>query len=110
MTIHVKGPPPGGEGGPIECQFPGGNDEVQDGAPNSAPNQADILLAALKALCAEEICADTLEDNLLALTASGWRSTAALLTHAALLIEAGDLFKLFQEVQRAAGIVAEAFR
>jgi hypothetical protein len=66
----------------------------------------------------------------LALAASGWRVAACLLTHAALLIEAGDylsaernrqrareqfleandLFKLFQEVQRAAGIVAEAFR
>jgi hypothetical protein len=66
----------------------------------------------------------------IALVASGWRATACLLTHAALLIEAGDylsaernrqrareqfleandLFKLFQEVQCAAGIVAEGFR
>jgi len=113
MTIHPEGPPPGGEGGPIECQFPGGNDEVQDGAPNSAPNQADILLAALKALCAEEICADTLEDNLLALTASGWRSTAALLTHAAGCADAGDFLNAELNRQRARELFIEgndAFR
>jgi len=65
-----------------------------------------------------------------ALVASSWRASACLLTHAALLIEAGDclsaefnrqraraqfieandLFRLFQEVQRVAGIVAEEFR
>jgi hypothetical protein len=49
------------------------------------------LLEAITALSAEEICADTLENIPLMLAASGWRSTAALLTHAAGCADAGDL-------------------
>jgi hypothetical protein len=71
-------------------------------------------------------------DIALALTASGWRATACLLSHAALLIEAGDflsaertrqtarelfieandVFRQFQEARAAEGasLWAEAFR
>jgi hypothetical protein len=55
-----------------------------------APAQADFLLDAIKALAAEEIRADTLENIQLTLAASGWRATAALLTHAARCADAGD--------------------
>src|SRR5580704_15425516 len=59
--------------------------------PNAAPAQENLLLEAIKALSAEEICADTLENIPLMLAASGWRSTAILLTHAARCADAGDL-------------------
>ena len=39
MTIHAKGPPSGGEGGPLELSFPGGND-FQPNGPTQGPAQA----------------------------------------------------------------------
>ncbi len=90
MTIHAKGPPPGGEGDPLELSSLGGVDGSES-APKTAPAQENLLLEAIKALSAEEICADTLENIPLMLAASGWRSTAALLTHAARCADAGDL-------------------
>ncbi len=115
---------------PLELSSYGGVDGSES-APKTAPAQENLLLEAIKALSAEEICADTLENIPLMLAASGWRSTAALLTHAAQLIEAGDylnaernrrqareqfiaatgVFRQFQEDRAAAAsaIGAEAF-
>ena len=60
----------------------------------------NLLLEAIKALSAEEICADTLENIPLMLAASGWRSTAALLTHAAGYADAGDFLNAERNRQR----------
>jgi hypothetical protein len=89
MTIRAKGPPPGHGGGPLELSSYGGVD-CSESAPKNAPAQENLLLEAIKALSAEEICADTLENIPLMLAASGWRSTATLLTHAAGCADAGD--------------------
>jgi hypothetical protein len=119
-----KGPPPGHRRGPLEGQLLAGVD-------GSEGAQENLLLEAIKALSAEEICANTLENIPLTLAASGWRSTAALLTHAArcadagdflnaernrqrareLLIKGNDAFRQFQEARAAEGasIWAEAF-
>jgi hypothetical protein len=88
--VLTKGPPPGQEDGPLECQLLAGVD-CPESAPKTAPAQENLLLEAIKALSAEEICADTLENIPLILAASGWRSTAALLMHAAGCADAGDL-------------------
>ena len=66
-----------------------------------APAQADFLLDAIKALAAEEIRADTLENIPLMLAASGWRSTAALLMHAAGCAGAGDYLNAERNRQHA---------
>ena len=117
--------------GPFELSSLGGVDGSEN-ASKTAPAQENLLLEAIKALAAAEICADTLENIPLALAASGWRSTAALLTHAAGCADAGDflnaernrqrareeflaaneVFRQFQEARAAASawIGAEAFR
>ena len=100
MTIHAKGPPPGGEGGPLELSSLGGVDSSES-APKTAPAQENLLLEAIKALSAEEIRADMLENIPLMLAASGWRSTAALLTHAAGCADAGDFLNAERNRQRA---------
>jgi hypothetical protein len=89
MTIHAKGPHPGHGGGPLESQLLAGVDSSES-APKTAPAQENLLLEAIKALSAQEICAGTLENIPLILAASGWRSTAALLTHAVACADAGD--------------------
>jgi len=81
MTLAAKGPLPGGESGPLELSSLGGVD-YSESAPKTAPAQENLLLEAIKALSAEEIRADTLENIPFKLAASGWRSTAALLVHA----------------------------
>ena len=58
------------------------------------------MLEAIKALSAEEIRADTLENVPLMLAASGWRSTAALLVHAAKCADAGDFLNAERNRQR----------
>jgi hypothetical protein len=70
-----------------------------------SPTQDNLLLEAIKALSAEEICADTLENIPLMLAASGWRSTAILLTHAAECVDAGD----FLNAERNRRIAREQF-
>lgn len=100
-------------GGPLELSSLGGSDYstiTNTDQPTQAEFDAEIALA---------------------LTASGWRVAACLLTHAALLIEAGDfqsaennrrqareqfntatdVFRQFQEAQAAAASapIAEAF-
>jgi hypothetical protein len=129
VTIAVKDPPAGGADGSLELSSYGVID-CSESAPNTATAQENLLLEAIKALSAEEICADTLENIQLTLAASGWRSTAALLTHAARcadagdflnaernrrhareqFIEANDTFRQFQEARAAEGasIWAEA--
>jgi hypothetical protein len=131
MTLHMKNPTAGGAAGLENASLPGGIDG-HSSAPEIAPAQENLLLEAIKALSAEEICADTLENIPLMLAVSGWRSAAALLVHAAQLIEAGDFqsaernrrqareqfnattdaFRQFQEARAAdaAWIGAEAFR
>ena len=78
-----------------------GGVDGSESAPKTAPAQENLLLEAIKALSAEEIRADTLENILLTLATSGWRSTAALLTHAAGCADAGDLFSAERNRQRA---------
>ena len=107
MTIHAKGPPPGHGGDPLELSSLGGVDGSES-APKTAPAQENLLLEAIKALSAEEICADTLENIPLALAASGWRSTAALLTHAAGCADAGDFLSAERNRQRARAQFIEA--
>jgi hypothetical protein len=71
------------------------------------------LLEAIKALSAEEIRAGTLENIPLTLAASGWRSTAALLRHAAGCADAGDFLNAERSRQRARELFIEgndAFR
>jgi hypothetical protein len=131
MTFAAKGPDPGGRSDPLELSSYGGVDSSES-APNSAPAQENLLLGAIKALSAEEICADTLENIPLMLAASGWRSAAALLTHAAecadigdfinaernrhkareLFIEGNDAFRQFMEARaaEAAEALAEAYQ
>jgi hypothetical protein len=104
MTFAAKGPPPGGEGDPLECQLLAGVDGSES-APKTAPAQENLLLEAIKALSAEEIRADTLENIPLMLAASGWRSTAILLTHAAECVDAGD----FLNAERNRRIAREQF-
>jgi hypothetical protein len=89
MTFAAKGSPPEHGSDPLELSSYGGVDGSES-APKTAPAQENLLLEAIKALSAEEICADTLENIPLMLAASGWRSTAALLTHAAGCADAGD--------------------
>jgi hypothetical protein len=130
MTFAAKGPAPGGRADPLELSSYGV--DLQANIPKQAPAQENLLLEAIKALAAAEICAGALENIPLMLAASGWRSTAALLTHAAgcadagdflnaecnrqrareQFIEANDVFRQFQEARAAAadGIAAEAFR
>ena|ERR1700686_3947028 len=127
MNFAAKGRRPGQEDGPLEALSSYGS----EGAPKTAPAQENLLLEVLKALSAEEICADTRENIPLTLATSGWRSTAALLTHAAgcadardflnaernrqrareLFIEGNDTFRQFMEARSAksASILAEAF-
>jgi hypothetical protein len=64
------------------------------------PAQENLLLEAIKALSAEEIRADTLENIPFKLAASGWRSTAALLVHAAKCADAGDFLNAERNRQR----------
>jgi hypothetical protein len=59
------------------------------------------LLEAIKTLAADEIRAGTLENIPLTLAASGWRSTAALLRHAAGCADAGDFLSAERNRQRA---------
>jgi hypothetical protein len=112
MTFAARGPPPGVEGGPLECQLLAGVDGSES-ASKTAPAQENLLLEAIKARAAAEICADTLENIPLALAASGWRSTAALLTHAAGCADAGDFLNAERSGRRARELFIEgndAFR
>ena len=99
MALAAKAPPPGGDGGALDSSFPGRNDDPSI-APEIAPAQETLLLEAIKALSAEEIRADTLENVPLMLAASGWRSTAALLVHAAKCADAGDFLNAERNRQR----------
>jgi hypothetical protein len=101
MTIHAKRKPPGDGDDPLELSSLGGIDR-SDSAPKTAPAQADFLLQAIKTLSAEEIRADTLENIPLMVAASGWRSTAALLTHAAGCADAGDYLNAEPNRQKSA--------
>lgn len=123
MTLHTKNPPAGGADGPLECQLLAGVDSSKLKPPHQKPQIKfqDPAEAEFDAEIAR------------ALVASGWRATACLLTHAALLIETGDfqsaernrrqargqfveandLFKLFQEMRAAEAVsifAAEGFR
>jgi hypothetical protein len=89
---------PGGDRGALEKSFPG---ESHFNAPKTAPAQSDFLLAAIKTMAAEEIRAGTLENIPLTLAVSGWRATAALLTHAAGCADAGDYLSAERNRQRA---------
>ena len=100
MPFAAKGPPPGGEGSPLELSSLGGVDGSES-AQKTAPAQENLLLEAIKALSAEEIRADTLENVPRTLAASGWRSAAALLTHAAKCADAGDFLSAERNRQRA---------
>ena len=98
--------------GPFELSSLGGVDGSESASKN-APAQENLLLEAIKALAAAEICADTLENIPLALAASGWRSTAALLTHAAGCADAGDFLNAERSRRRARELFIEgndAFR
>jgi hypothetical protein len=99
MTFAAKGPPPEHGGDPLELSSLGSVDS-SDSAPKTAPAQENLLLEAIKALSAEEIRADTLENVPLTLAASGWRSTAALLVHAAKCADAGDFLNAERNRQR----------
>jgi hypothetical protein len=74
----MKNPAAGGAAGLDKTSLPGGIDGPFN-APEIASSQKNILLEAIKALSAEEIFADTIENIPLMLAASGWRSTAAML-------------------------------
>ena len=90
-----------------------GSVDGSENASKTAPAQENLLLEAIKALAAAEICADTLENIPLALAASGWRSTAALLTHAAGCADAGDFLNAERSRRRARELFIEgndAFR
>jgi len=100
MSFAAKGPAPGGRADPLELSSYGSVD-CSESAPKTAPAQENLLLEAIKTLCAEEICADTLENIPLTLAASGWRSTAAMLTHAAGCADAGDFLSAERNRQRA---------
>jgi hypothetical protein len=130
MIIQTKNPTAGGAAGLENASLPGGID-CPSNAPEIAPAQENLLLEAIKALSAEEIRADALENIPLMLAAFGWRSAAGLLTLAAKCIEAGDflsaernrqsareqfvtanyVFQQFREARAAEGasILAEAF-
>jgi hypothetical protein len=98
MTQTSETPP--GMAGLADSSFPRGNVHVRDSAAKTAPAQADFLLEAIKTLAAEEIRADTLENVPRTLAASGWRSTAALLVHAAKCADAGDFLNAERSRQR----------
>ena len=100
MTFALKGSPPGPGGDPLEVSSYGGVDSSES-APKTAPAQENLLLDAIKALSAEEIRADTLENVPRTLAASGWRSTAALLMHAAECADTGDFLNVERNRQRA---------
>jgi hypothetical protein len=78
MTVHIKSPVAGGATGLGKTSFPGGND-CPSNAPEIAPAQAGKCNPA-----------EFDVEIALALTDSGWRVAATLLTHAAKCIEAGD--------------------
>ena len=89
MSCAAKGPPPWhGRGPPLKLSSFGDVDGNE--APKTVPAQENLLLEAIKALSAEEIRDTTFENVPLTLAASGWRSTAALLVHAAKCVDAGD--------------------
>jgi hypothetical protein len=104
MTLHMKNPTAGGAAGVDKTSLPGGNDNPSS-SPKTAPAQENLLLEAIKALCAEEIRADTLENIPLAIAASGWHAASTLLAHAAQLIEAGD----FLNAERTRQMAREQF-
>jgi hypothetical protein len=95
----MKNPAAGGAAGLDKTSLPGGIDDPSS-APKTAPTQENLLLEAIKTLAAEEIRADTLKNVLLTLAASGWRSAAALLTHAANCADAGDFLNAERNRQR----------
>jgi hypothetical protein len=99
MNFPAKGSPPGHGGDPFKLSSYGGVDGSES-APKTAPAQENLLLEAIKALSAEEIRAGTLENVQLTLAGSGWRSTAALLTHAARCADAGDFLSAERNRQR----------
>ena len=90
MTFYMENPTAWGAAGLENASLPGGIDG-HSSAPEIAPAQENLLLEAIKALSAAEICADTLENIPLMLAASGWRSAATMLMHAAGCADAGDL-------------------
>jgi hypothetical protein len=103
----------GGAAGPGNTSLPGGIDDGPSIAPETAPAQENLLLGAIKALSAEEIRAAALENIPLMLAASGWRSTAAMLTYAAGCADAGVFFGAERNRQRARELFIEgndAFR
>jgi hypothetical protein len=100
MALHnMEDPAAGGAAGLDKTSLPGGIDDPSN-APTTAPAQENLLLA-IKTLAAEEIRAGTLENIPLTLAASGWRSTAALLAHAAKCAVAGDFLNAERNRQRA---------
>jgi hypothetical protein len=84
----TKEKPPLGNDGLSGTTSSAGFDNSES-APKTAPAQENLLLA-IKALAAEEIRADALENIQIMLAASGWCSAAALLVHAARCADAGD--------------------
>jgi hypothetical protein len=99
MTIQTKNPTAAGAAGLENASLPGGIDGHSN-APEIAPTQENLLLRAIKALSAEEIRADVLDNIPLTLAVSGWRSTAALLVHAAGCADAGDFLNAERSRQR----------
>jgi hypothetical protein len=91
MLDERENPTAGGAAGLDKTSLPGGND-CPSNAPETAPAQIKFQDPA-------ETEFDG--DIALALTASGWRAAACLLTHAALLIEAGDYPSAERNRQRA---------
>jgi hypothetical protein len=94
LTIHAKGPLPPPGGGPIDaiCLSSSSAADVQT---NSPPRQNTQIKFQ------EPPEAEFDAEIALALAASGWRVAASLLTHAALLIEAGDYLNAERNRQRA---------
>jgi hypothetical protein len=104
MTLAAKGPPRRGSAdGPIDavCLLSSSAADLHANSP-PRPNTQIKFQNPAEAEFDAEIA--------LALTASGWRAAAGLLTHAALLIEAGDYLSAERNRQRAREQFVEANR
>jgi hypothetical protein len=103
MTQTCEGRPRWGSAdGPEAISLEGNASNV---GPNADPAQENLLLETIKALAAAEICAGALENIPLMLAASGWRSTAALLTHAAGCADGGDFLNAERNRRLVPGII-----
>jgi hypothetical protein len=88
MAFAAKKPPPGWEGGSLELSSYGGVDGSE-----SAPKTANLLLEAIKALSAEEIC-----------DAGDFHSAEHNRQRAReQFVEANNVFRQFQEARAADG-------